>query len=223
MTDIIQIFKSVGFIEKPDYNATSRQSIGNWESITSKTGFFKDGTITLPIESKNNLTIKDADLIIIQDINGFDPIVAENFLVNTPYPDWFKNSRKEDLLSDNLQLKGFTILSKPWTFEIFDLKKMIDESIEIWLNFPFTFGIPRRENHKIAELKKGKSIRYKINEKSDFTMTGRRQRTFYEFDYIIEYIGTADKIEYVELNRIETIKTIPASGYKLIDERKILT
>lgn len=33
-------------------------------------------------------------------------------------------------------------------------------------------------------------------------MTGRKERTFYEVDYIIEWIGTASKIEYKELNKI---------------------
>lgn len=223
MTDIIQLFKSVARIKKPDYNTTSRKIIGEWDSIVSKTGFLKDETITLPIECKNDPTLKNADLIIIQDIKGFDLFLEKKSLDNSIFPDWFKNSRKEYIDSTNLQLKGFSILSKPWIFEIFEFKKTNVDSIEVWLKYSDTIGIPKRENHKIAELKIGKPIRFKINGKDDFTMSGRKQRTFSEFDYILEYLGTADKIEYKELNKIETTKTIPVANCKVIDERKILT
>ncbi len=197
MIDIIQIYKSVEIIEKSDYDSVSRQNIGVWDSFVSKTGFLKDETITLPIESKNDPSIKNADLIIIQDKNNS----------NT-----FKN---------NIQLKVFNILSKPWFFEIFEFKKT-NECIEIWLKSD-TIVFPKRENHKIAELNPSKSIRFKINGKDDFTMSGnRKQRTFSEYDYILEYLGTADKIDYKELNKIETIKKISLDNCKVIDERKIL-
>lgn len=223
MTDVVQIYKSVDRIEKPDYDTTSRQSVGVWETIVSKTGFLNEGIITLPIESKNDPKVKNADLIIIQDIKGFDPFVVNKSWDNSQFHEWFKNSRKEYLNSVNLQLKGFSILSKPWTFEIFELKRTDNDCIEVWLNYSDTIGIPKRESHKIAELKVGKPIRFKINGKDDFTMSGRKQRTFSEFDYILEYLGTADKIEYKELNKIETTKTVLVKECKVIDERKILT
>lgn len=223
MTDVIQIFKSVDRIEKPDYDTASRQSVGVWETIVSTTGFLKEDTITLPIECKNDPKVKNADLIIIQDIKGFDPFLVNKSWDNSQFPERFKNSRKEYFNSLNPQLKGFSIHSKPWTFEIFELRKTDNDSIEVWLKYSNTIGIPKRENHKIAELKVGKPIRFKINGKDDFTMTGRKQRTFSEFDYILEYIGTADKIEYKESNKIEMSKAIPVTDCKVIDERKILT
>ena len=223
MTDVIQIFKSVDRIEKPDYGTTSRQRVGVWESIVSKTGFFKEGTITLPIESRNNPTIKNADLIIIQDIKGFDPFLVNKFWDNSQNSQSFKESRKEYLHANNLQLKGFSVLARPWIFEIFELKKTNAEGIEVWLKYAETIGIPKRESHKIADLKIGKPIRFKINGKDDFTMTGRKQRVFSEFDYTLEYLGRIDKIDYTELNKIETTKTIPITDCKIIDERKILT
>ena len=83
-------------------------------------------------------------------------------------------------------------------------------------------GIPARENHKICDLKMSKPIRYRINGKSDFTMSGRKERTFYEFDYIIEWLGTAGRIEFCELNKINKLKSIPRGSSKLIDERRML-
>ncbi len=223
MKDVIQIFKSVERIEKPDYNTASRQSVGDWETIASKTGFFKDDTITLPIECKNDPKVKDADLIIIQDIKGFDPFLVNKFLDYSPFPKWLKDSRKEYINSDNLQLKGFSILSKPWNFEIFEFKRAANASIEVWLKYSPKIGVPKRESHKIAELKIGKPIRFKINGKDDHAMTGNRQRAFSEFDYIMEYLGTADKLEFKELNKMETCKKVPAKDCKVIDERKIFT
>jgi hypothetical protein len=223
MIDIIQIFKSVDKIEKPEYNTTSRENVGDWGIIISKTGFLKDGIITLPTESKNDPSIKKADLIIIQDIKGFDPFLMNKSIDNSPFPDWFKNSRKEHLHSINLQHEGFSIQSRHWDFEIFEFKKTLEQSIEVWLKYTDSIGIPKRENHKIAELRIGKPIRFKINGKDDFTMTGRKQRTFSEFDYFLEYLGTADKIQYKALNKIATSKAVPLSNCKLIDERKIIT
>lgn len=223
MIDVIQIFKSVDFIEKADYNAISRQSVGDWESFVSKTGYLKENTLTLPIENKDDLKVKNADLIIIQDIKDYDPFLVYKSLENSQFPEWYLNSKKEYLNSINQQLKCFTIHSKPWNFEIFQLKKMDNDCIELWLNYSDVIGIPKRESHKIAELKVGKPIKFKINGKHDFTMSRGKQRTFSEFDFVLEYVGKADKIEYKELNKIETTKTIPISDCKVIDERKMLT
>ena len=220
MTDILQIFKTAIQIEKPDYNTKTRQAIGNWDSVSSKTGYLSDTTLFLPTDCKQNPAVKNADLLIIQDIYGFDPFTVDKSLDSS---DWFTKSTKERLLADNLQLKAFTILSKPWTFELFEFKRLDNDNVEIWFNYADSIGIPKRQNHKIAELKKGQSIRYKVNGKDDFTMTGRKQRTFSEYDFVFHFIGTANKIEFKNLNKIVTTKTIPKQDSKLIDERKILT
>ncbi len=206
MADVIQIFKWVEHIEKPDYNTASRQRIGAWESVKSKTGFLKNGIITLPAESRDELANQKPDLLIIQDIHNFDLLAKE-----------------KHVLTSNLLFKSFDISSKSRDFEIFKFIKNENGIMEIWLNYANSIGLPKRENHKIAELRLGKPIWYKINGKHDFTMTGRKQRSFAEFDYSIEFVGTAEAIEYKELNKIEIIKTIPAVDCKLIDERKILT
>jgi hypothetical protein len=53
-------------------------------------------------------------------------------------------------------------------------------------------------------------------------MTGRQQRTFIEYDYIFEYLGQADKVEFKPFNNMAMPKTIPFEKCKLVDERKIL-
>ncbi len=226
MPDVIQILKSVERIKKPDYSTEARQLPGPWgDSFVSRTGFLEDHTLFLPTDTKHEPDLKTADLVIIQDINGFDPFLVEKSWDKTTLPEWFKDSRKSYVLSTNRQLICFNRPSKPRAFEIFKIEKNKSGTFDLHLNYTaneFHIGIPKRDDHKIAELKLHKPIRYKVNGKSDFTMTGRKQRTFVEYDYIIEYLGQADKIEFRDLNKIEKTKTIPIDNYKLVDERKIL-
>lgn len=226
MTDVIQIFKSVERIEKPDYTTETRQILDQWgESFVSKTGYLTEHTLCLPTGTKQEPDLKTADLIIIQDISGFDPFLIENSWNKTNMQDCFKGSKKSHILSANRQLICFNRPSRLWTFEIFKIKENKSNNFDLSLNYSANesyIGIPKRDDHKIAELKLHRPIRYRLNGKSDFTMTGRKQRTFLEYDYIFEYLGQADKIEYKDLNKIEKTKTIPTDIYKLVDERKLL-
>ena len=226
MTEVIQILKSVERIEKPDYSTETRQLLDQWgDSFVSKTGYLKDRTLILPTDTKQEPDLKTTDLVIIQDINGFDPFLVEKFWEKTNLPSWFKDGRKSYVLSTNRQLTCFKRLSRLGTFEIFKIGRNNSGTFDLHLNYSaneFHIGIPKRDDHKIAELKLNKPIRYKVNGKSDFTMTGRKQRTFVEYDYIFEYLGQADKIEFRDLNKIGKTKTIPTDNYKLVDERKIL-
>ena len=112
------------------------------------------------------------------------------------------------------------------TFEIFKISKNQPDRFDFFLDYianSTLLGIPKRENHKIFELRKEKPIRYKINGKSDFTAGFRRkQRTFYELDYIFEYKGQVEKIEFLNLDEVKKTKEIPLSNCKLINERKLL-
>lgn len=226
MIDVVQVWRSVHVIEKPDYTSEKRISIGKWEdSLVSYTGYLKDGTLYLPVREKRKPDLSTADVAILQDIPGFDPFLAgkswEAVWEGVKLPDWFKNMHKP---STERQLVCISQLSRPKDFEIFGIHKNQLGILDLHLNYSkneFLIGIPVRDDHKIAELRPGSSIRYRINGKSDFTFSGRKQRTFTECDYIIEYLGRASKIEFLERNQIGIDKKIPAD-YKLIDERKIL-
>jgi len=226
MTDVIQIFKSVERIKKPDYSTETRHLLHKWgDSIVSKTGYLSDGTLVLPIDKKQEPDLVTADLVIVQDINGFDPFFVEKFWDKTNLPSWFIDSRKNYVLAANRQLICFNQLLRKEAFEIFRIGKNESGTFDLYLNYSsneFHIGIPKRDDHKIAELKLNQPIRYKVNGKSDFTMTGRKQRTFIEYDYIFEYLGKADRMEFKDLNKIEMIKSMPDNKYKLVDERKIL-
>lgn len=226
MIDVIQIYKSKEIFTKSTYTPENRKRFHDLEiSLNSTQGFLEDETLVLPIDYKNLPDVKAANLIIIQDIEGWESFLMNKNLENINLPDWLKKSRREFLISDNKNFFALRQLSNPKAFEIFKLHKSDKDTYELFIDYvsnSMRIGIPERENHKICELKQSKPIRYKINGKSDFTMTGRKGRTFYEFDFIIEWLGTAEKVEFRELNKINKTKIIPKDSCKLIDERKIL-
>lgn len=226
MIDIIQVYKSKEIFTKSAYTPENRTRFHDLEiSLDSTQGYLENETLFLPIDYKNLSDVKTANLIIIQDIKGWESFIVNKNFENLKLPEWYKKSRRDFIIADNRNFYGLNQISTPKAFEIFKIQKSDNEVYEVFIDYLSNserIGIPERENHKICNLKQSKPIRYKINGKSDFTMSGRKERTFYEFDFIIEWIGKADKIEFFELNKIKKTKTIPLDNCKLIDERKIL-
>ena len=226
MIDVIQIFKSAERFKKDDYETGKLRILNQCEdSLTSRTGYLENRTLYLPDMGKQEPDLQSAHTVIIQDINGFDPFLFAMPLEGSHQPRWFKDIKKNHVLLVNEQAICFYRLSGSLTFEIFRIEKKQPDTFNLYLNYSgnqFAIGVPGRDDHKIAEIKLNKPVRYRLNGKSDFTMTGRKQRTFAEYDYLIEYSGQADKIVFKDLKKIETIKIKPNKEYKLVDERKIL-
>lgn len=153
------------------------------------------------------------------------PIPAERtrqpqWLMDSIQPHWYKDYNKNNALSVNGEPICFYRLAVSMTLEIFKIEKSQPDSFNLYLNFEankHSIGIPKRDNHKIAELKLNQSVRYRVNGKSDY-----KQRTFSEYDYIIEYTGRAEKIVFKDWNKIAITKRVTDKEYKLVDERKIL-
>lgn len=222
MTEVIQIYKSVYAIDKSDYNSESRSSINNWlNTIPSRIGYVKNKTLLLPDSEKSNPDIKNSDLIIIQDIEGFEPLLIKHQLRNSKLPDWFIESRSNYFHSLNQQIKCYPSVGSKFDFEIFRIAKSEIGNYEFSLNYianQDTIGLPKRDDHKIMNLKGGKPFTYRINGKID----GHSQRVFMEYKYVIDYLGEIDSIEFLAPNQIEIQKNIPKYNLKHIDERKIL-
>ncbi len=215
MIDIIQIYKSKAIFGKADYTPNNRRQFENISiEVYSSMGYVKNQSLFLPFEYKNQPNLNTSDLIIIQDITGFNPYLAN------------KDVNHKGLRTGNNELIfGIKHVEIPKSFEIFKICKKQDDNYDLYINYvanSMVIGEPARENHKICELKMNQPIRYKINGKSDFTMSGRKERCFYEFDYIIELIEKVEHIEFLALNKIQKEKKIPLRNCKLIDERKIL-
>jgi len=225
MPDIIQIYRSKISFAKQNYTSENRKQFEQIkDSFISLNGYVKDNTLYLPEEYKSQTDLKTADLILLQDIDGFNPFLMEQHKKSLLLYDSLSLQRKERDDKHEL-IFYFRQPESPKAFELFKIAKTQQDCYELFLNYTshkLAIGIPERQNHKFGVLNSGKGIRYKINGKSDFTMTWRKERSFYEYDYIFEFIGSVDKIEFLPLNRIETEKQIPLKQCKLIDERKIL-
>ena len=68
-------------------------------------------------------------------------------------------------------------------------------------------GWPQRADYKPANLER-KPIRITINWKSDFTMTGRKERTFHVHDYLFIPLGEFSEFEF---ERTEDISSLISS------------
>lgn len=162
MPHILQIYKTVLSIEKPDYNPDIRKRIGVWKEIQSTIGYCNNHTLYLPKELEHNSSILNADLIILQDSITFE----NKYNINDNRSSiQLQNNVTGNILFPNTGVKGFKNHDWPWRLELFDFKIEEDESINVWFQYDDILGIPKRDNHKIAALHGGHTIRYKVNGK----------------------------------------------------------
>jgi hypothetical protein len=203
------VFKTICVFDKTNYTSNHRKeafSIG--DSVESTNGFYRDKVLYLPEESKKIVDSRDIQLIIIVD----------SLLSSSE----FNTNSKTETYPNTIALGGSI---KPRSFEIFNIKRSSKDVFELFLNYDrneFAIGIPKRKNHKIAELKPGIFLRYLVNGKSDFTMTGRKQRTYYEYEYIFEDLKSVKHVEFIDDKELIFLKEIKKNNCKLIDERKLL-
>lgn len=202
MFDVFEVHKSRKVFTKPTYTPENRKMYSTQvDTCNFKHRYVEKDTLFQPAAFESNSRINISDLIIIQHTIDSS----------------FENPEIDLMLLSQLNtLKAF---------EIFKIKKADHDTYTIQLDYvthSSFIGIPKRENHKIFDLKQSQPMRYKLNGKSDFTMTRGKERTFHEFYYIIEWTGTAKNIEF--LDKIEPIKgTNPVQkDLKMIDERKML-
>lgn len=225
MIDIFQVYKKHAHFVKSNYNDKVRKSFLNWDNeLTSKNGFIDKHILYLPAEEKNNPLIANSSVIIIQDIIGYSTFNNEQTLKKQKLPEWFINDRISSIKERNPERILFQGGKKSWQFEIFNIEK--NEDSEFKLDFLYGLnktyiGEPKREDHQIAKLTIDQPVRFSVNGKSDSTMTGGKERTYCEFDYIIEYVGSIDSIEFLAPSQLSKVKKIP-KPIKTIDERKIL-
>lgn len=112
----------------------------------------------------------------------------------------------------------------PRHYSIFDITK-IGDAFQIHLNYKDNgayIGIPHRDDFMVAELKVNEPLRITINGKSDFTMTGRKARTFYLLDYIFVYYGEFSQFQTVPANRLADPRPFSFVPTKHVDLQKIL-
>lgn len=79
--NVIQIYKSKEFFYKSTYTPENRKLFHDLDkTFYSTQGFLDNESLVLPIDYKNHPDIKTADLIIIQDIVGWESFIANKHL-----------------------------------------------------------------------------------------------------------------------------------------------
>lgn len=231
MIHLFQFYKKHWRIPKKFYSPETRKAFQQWdENLNSQTGYIDGTKLFLPIDKKNTVHInKRSSAIILQDIIGYQSSQSKLQIRRKAdthkFPDWFLQQQLSLSENQNPELAIFNSQKRKWDFEIFSIEKSDTNKFDIFLSYQanrFLIGQPDRADHKLFRLKKNEPIKISINGKSDFSMTGRRERSYSEYEYIIEYLGEIESVEFTELSKITTRKLIPKKLGKHIDIRKTL-
>ena len=194
---LIQLFRNINTYGKDEKSFELRKDKIAWKPMQSTSGFVKDSILHLPETILVKPNLQQSDLILMIDDNFKSP-------QNVVYVE-----------EQNLNFNKNSNIN----FDFIEIR-LVDK-IEIYLKPGyFETGTPSRNEFKVGELVKNKPISIKINGKRDFSLTGRRERTFTEQEYILEYLGDFNEIQ-IENDLKPVKKTIPTE-YKVIDLMKIL-
>ncbi len=112
----------------------------------------------------------------------------------------------------------------PRNYSIFKLTR-VGATLNLHLNYKDNgsyIGIPRREDFMLAEIRPNQPLRVTINGKYDFSLTGRRARTFHLLDYLFVYYGEFSEFKVLPRNALAAPRAFPFSPAKHIDLQKIL-
>jgi hypothetical protein len=230
MTHLFQFYKKHWRIPKKYYTTETREAFQHWDSkMESQVGYIDGDKLFLPIDQKNTFQLRTTSAIILQDIVGYDSsqsiLQLKQNTDKNKLPDWLLQHQLTTVKAQHPELATFNNQKMTWNFELFSIRKKENDQFEIFLNYGanrFFIGEPERDDHKLFQLKKNEPINISINGKSDFSMTGRRDRNYSEYEYIIEYLGEIETVDFLEQNKIKTIKRIPTERIKHIDLRKVL-
>lgn len=206
---IFQVYRNINVYGKRKKSFGDRREVNEWKEIMSKAGCVVDNELFLPEQILNNPDLKNCDLIIIEDDNKPVTFTANDLrfakLFGTKYePDYNQCFRT----------------TQPNRYHIFEIRK--NENIELHLRYGyFEVGIPERGNFKLCDIKKNEPIEIKINGKTDFSSSSRRDRVFKEQDYVVEYIGDFKKCKILREPYDPILKKVP-SNRKVVDLTKQL-
>jgi hypothetical protein len=195
---VVQLFRNINSYGKEEKSFEDRKEKIAWKPIESTAGFVKDNIVYLPESILEQSNFEHCDLILLIDDN-FQTF--QNVVYTTEKNLCFRNKSTNKF--DFLQIK-------------------LEEKVELYLKPGyFEVGFPERNEFKVCELVKDRPISIKINGKRDFSLTGRRARTFIEQEYIFNYIGDFTEIIIDKEPFNPVSKSIPTE-MKVIDLMKPL-
>jgi hypothetical protein len=176
---IFQVFRNISVYGKEQKSFADRKDNNTWAVIQSKSGHLINGELYLPEQILQNPDFVTCDLITMEDDNPSRTLQSEAIRTNNLlYNHCFHLARKNRLY-------------------IFEIRNK--NSIELHLHYGyFEIGTPERENFKICDLKKDEPVEVKINGKTDFSMSSRRERVFKEQEYIFVFVGEFDSCKILK-------------------------
>ncbi len=199
---VVQVFQNIRTYSKFDSAATKTEMRrNNWpHQITSSTGFAMGNQMKLPESIHQEPDFASSHLILLND----------------RCPESYHHPNFRSFYCLHMQT--------PQSYEIFKIN-LAEDTCEINLDYThhaFRIGLPQRGNFKTGMLTAGTSLRVCINGKHDFSASGRRNRTYTEFDYIFTHLGTFAQFDTENASTLNVRKEIPFKQLKTVDLRKIL-
>lgn len=225
MIPVFHIFLKSATVTKTGYTPEFRKSFLDWgSSVRSELGYIENNRLILPDYWKDQVPpVVRTGGIVLQDILGYsgrerqrelELEVRRRFL-----PEWYLRSQMEH----NRELYCFNKQNRKWPLGMLSIEKSEEGTFDLFVDFlenPYLIYESPRVHYRIGTLKKAESIEIRANGKSDFTMTGRKQRTYYEVRYIIQYLGDVQGIDFRPFKGITIDREIPETFFRQIDLRK---
>ncbi|MCB9173432.1 MAG: hypothetical protein H6589_02390 [Flavobacteriales bacterium] len=221
---IIQIFDNSYEYGKDEKSFSERKEKTQWyEKIISKSGYIENEKLKLNKSKLKFSSLNNINLILLIDYNsGSESEILEKFkyLKIFDYADHQfsnelkKHSLKREFLNRIEYIKTGEISLYPflWKCFRFESSNLININL-IWDEWEI--GLPKRDNFKLCALEANKPIEININGKRDFSMSGRKERTFIERNFIIEYLGEINEYEFIKDPNIEFEKEIPKATKRI--------
>lgn len=224
MIHIFHIFQKSAQIPKVDYTPNFRKSFFQWKKrLKSEVGYVQNGKLFLPDYREEEMNVSRTGAIILKDIPGYSELEKRKSLEieqrKWNLPDWFIQNQ----LKQNPEFMCFNKEDRKWFFGMFSIEKSSSGEFDLFIGLtenPFS-SEPVQNNYKLCTLKKETPVEILVNSKSDFTMTGRKQRIYSEYDCIIQYWGDVSEVKFLTMNKIGIEREIPSGNCKKIDLRKM--
>jgi hypothetical protein len=200
---VIQVYRNQQYYGKDEKSYETRRDALAWQPIPSATGYVKDGTLYLPPGVQESDIPAGCNLLIFTDNN------------QRPAPKGiFMELRIGNHYGDRTVYMGYVQHFLQYDF----LQFRMAEPMELHLCLQDVFGLitPVRPQFKLCELEPGQQVLIKLNGKNDFSASGRRGRTFMEWEYIIDYLGDFSSCTILPEPHAPIIKHAPQPD-KIID------
>ena len=207
---LIQVFVNSYKYGKPYKSYEDRKGVVGWKTSVESNGVIVEDDeilINAEIYNQQNRLLDNCIISIDYNINSADDFLRYEKMIGKNYSKEALKEAYNGFVERRDDLRLARIDEKPFLWNIFEFSKL--EEIELKINWDYwKMGNPKRMKYKIAELKKNKPVEILSDGIIDFSMTGRRNRTFVENNYILEYKGEFDKANIIDdLQPIE--KQIP--------------